>query len=256
MPLPLGEAGQPLLNNTRKDHIHHALASYGNYRNYYFHRAAAVPDARLSLLPLELIQDAEILDLGCNAGKLTIECVTHLGASRAVGVDLDAVLIERAREGWSEARRSFAAAEEDVVFECVDFMGNGIWEGCKESSGESEGPGSCTSKGMFDVILLLSITKWLHLHHGDAGLMRLFRDLFNLLPEGGTLVVEPQEWANYKRAVSKNKALRDVYHGLKMRPNFQDELRDVGFTLEQVVEREEGGFSRPLMLWRKPVNTL
>lgn len=187
------------------------------------------------------------MDLGCNAGKLTIECVTHFGARRAVGIDLDDVLIERAKEEWREARRNnFAsAADDDVSFLCNDFMQEGYWNAFRRDYGT----------GTFDVILLLSITKWLHLQHGDAGLMLLFLSLFDLLPEGGMLVIEPQEWANYRRAVSKNKALRPVFKGLELRPNFENELTGVGFVLEKVIEREEGGFSRPLMLWRKPVNT-
>jgi 7SK snRNA methylphosphate capping enzyme len=248
-PLTSDSPSEPPQNNTRKDHAHHALAAHGNYRNYYFHRAASIPDARLSLLspfgdPGELFQDRAILDLGCNVGKLTIECITHLGASRVVGIDLDDVLIERAKERWREASRSFAGVGEDCVFVCQDFMAPHFWSSFTSLHGE------------FDTILLLSITKWLHLHHGDEGLVSLFRDLFKLLPEGGTLVVEPQEWANYKRAVSKNPSLKPVYRVLEMRPNFENELRDVGFRLENVIEREEGGFSRPLMLWTKLVNTL
>ena len=67
------------------------------------------------------------------------------------------------------------------------------------------------TQGAFDVILLLSITKWLHLHHGDAGLRRLFQRLANALPEGGMLIIEPQEQANYKAAVKKNKDLRPMF---------------------------------------------
>lgn len=96
-----------------------------------------------------------------------------------------------------------------------------------------------------------SITKWLHLHHGDAGLLRLFQSLFDFLPSSGTLVVEPQEWENYKKAVGKNKLLRPVFRSLEMRPDFEEELTGVGFRLVEKIEREEGGFSRPLMVWRK-----
>ena len=51
-----GEAQESSLTNNRKDRQHHALAKYGNYRNYYFHRTATIPDARLSLLPRDLFQ--------------------------------------------------------------------------------------------------------------------------------------------------------------------------------------------------------
>lgn len=92
-----------------------------------------------------------------------------------------------------------------------------------------------------DVILLLSITKWLHLNHGDVGLLSLFRALYDLLLPEGVLVIEPQEYLNYKKAVRKNRSLRTMFHTLQMRPNFEVELEEIGFILLQVIEREEGG---------------
>ena len=229
-----------VLTNNRKGRQHHALAAYGNYRNYYFHRTAAVPDPRLCLLPPEIFLQKSILDLGCNAGKLTIETCTHLGASKALGIDLDDVLIGRARTHYATVGIETPVNTTSCGFSCEDFMTSGYWD-------------TFTMKhGTYDTILLLSITKWLHLHHGDAGLVELFRNLFGVLPLGGTLVVEPQEWLNYKRAVSKNTSLRPVFKGLRLRPNFEHPLECAGFTLSKVIEREEGGFSRPLIIWTKP----
>lgn len=99
--------------------------------------------------------------------------------------------------------------------------------------------------------LQFSITKWLHLNSGDAGLVALFQSLYDSLPLQGILIVEPQEWDNYKRAVKKNTDLKPVFKGIQMRPPFKDELGSVGFVCEGEIEREDGGFSRPLLLWRK-----
>ena len=44
--------------------------------------------------------------------------------------------------------------------------------------------------GRFDVVTLFSITKWLHLHHGDEGMLRLFRSLYDFLPVGGIVIIE------------------------------------------------------------------
>ena len=37
-----------------------------------------------------------------------------------------------------------------------------------------------------------SITKWVHLNNGDAGLKRFFRRIFRQLRPGGRLLLEPQ----------------------------------------------------------------
>lgn len=103
----------------------------------------------------------------------------------------------------------------------------------------------------FDIVTVFSVTKWMHLHHGDSGLRRLFSSLFALLSPGGVVVIEPQEWENYKSAVKKNKDLRPTFKTLEIRPPFIDDMTQAGFKLETQIEREEGGFSRPLLVWRK-----
>ncbi|KAK4056274.1 hypothetical protein OIO90_002718 [Microbotryomycetes sp. JL221] len=214
------------VSNKARDRARHQNLEHGNYPNYYFHRQQSVPDARLSLLPVDLFKQKRILDLGCNAGKITIETMTYLGAQKATGVDIDQILIDQAR----------AQPDSDKVeWQCRDFTQPGA-----------------IARNEWDTILLLSVTKWLHLHAGDEGLRALFRTLFEALPSGGTLVVEPQERENYAKAARKNKNLRPVFQSIQMWPPFEDDLNAIGFELIETIPREEGGFSRPLMLWRKP----
>jgi 7SK snRNA methylphosphate capping enzyme len=54
-------------------------------------------------------------------------------------------------------------------------------------------------KEEYDTILALSITKWIHLNNGDAGLIRAFHRMFKQLRPGGVLVLEPQAWNSYRR---------------------------------------------------------
>ena len=51
----------------------------------------------------------------------------------------------------------------------------------------------------YDVILGLSLTKWIHLNWGDEGMKRFFRKIYLHLRPGGKFIVEPQPFASYTK---------------------------------------------------------
>ncbi|GAA5902491.1 hypothetical protein JCM8208_006902 [Rhodotorula glutinis] len=258
---------------------HRELWPYGNYRSYYSFRPGSTGapsvtsdapnslDGRLSLLDPALFRDRTLLDIGTNSGKIALDALETLGAARVVGVDIDPLLID---DCWAAAAaRGFKGGDRRVDFLQGNVMLDGWFDRFQvemrrrapsRASDDDRPPpaGSpaadapaAVDAGRFDVVTLFSITKWLHLHHGDEGMLRLFSSLYQFLPVGGVVIIEPQEWDNYKRAVKRNKDLRDVFKRIELRPPFEREMEGAGFTLETHIEREEGGFSRPLLVWRK-----
>lgn len=64
--------------------------------------------------------------------------------------------------------------------------------------GKSEGTAEA-----FDTITCLSVVKWIHFHHGDAGMRFVFQKFFDSLRPKGYLILEPQEWSSYQKAKRK-----------------------------------------------------
>ncbi|KAG7484029.1 hypothetical protein MATL_G00044900 [Megalops atlanticus] len=113
-----------------------------------------------------------------------------------------------------------------------------------------------TQQPEYDVILCLSVTKWVHLNWGDEGLQRLFRRVYRHLRPGGLFILEPQPWASY----SKRKKLTDTifknYYNIRFKPDhFSSYLTsEVGFSGYELIgtpNNSSRGFQRPIYLFRK-----
>ncbi|KAJ7074205.1 Bicoid-interacting protein 3-domain-containing protein [Mycena amicta] len=257
-----------------------AVPIHGNYHGYYVKRPF-VNDPRLEVLPSTTFTGKRVLDVGCNEGWVSCEIAQSHGALKVVGVDIDDALIRaawrRRRTVWSaqgprsdeeagrtrKRRRVEETGEADyfpasclhvhgplpiptsspelfprnIAFRTADWVNNAIQE---DESG-------------YDVVLAFSITKWIHLNGGDAGLERFFARVAAVLPTGGQFVVEPQQWDTYHKAKRMHNRLKETAQELKLRPDdFPEMLSKVGFGKPQRFGNVgEGGFNRPIDVYTK-----
>ncbi|XP_034538998.1 7SK snRNA methylphosphate capping enzyme [Notolabrus celidotus] len=113
-----------------------------------------------------------------------------------------------------------------------------------------------TQRPEYDVILCLSVSKWVHLNWGDSGLKRLFKRVHRHLRPGGLFILEPQPWESYVRRKKLTDNINRHYHSIRLRPDqFSSYLtNEVGFTSFEYLGAPKcsiRGFQRPIYLFHK-----
>ncbi|KAF1398537.1 Pre-miRNA 5'-monophosphate methyltransferase, partial [Spheniscus humboldti] len=186
-------------------------APYGNFPNYSrFHP----PEGRVSLLPGGLLRSLFPaaarpllgLDVGCNSGELSVALYRHLlGLQESEGsldqpaagkdlnllcCDIDPVLVERAQQC-----SPFPAS---ISFANLDIMDSSAREPFLSSYLGRFG------RSTFDIGFCMSVTMWIHLNHGDNGLMEFLSFLSSLCKY---LLIEPQPWKCYRAAARRLRKL-------------------------------------------------
>ncbi|KAG6921889.1 methylphosphate capping enzyme, partial [Chelydra serpentina] len=281
-------AGRPALAAKRRRQ--QRKFQYGNYCKYYGYRNPNCEDARLRVMKPEWFQGKAVLDLGCNVGHLTLSVAKKWKPARVVGLDIDGALIHSARQnirhylseeiqqrqeeaelpagaGPQRRRGCFPAAltasrgpiaaprvpqdgagavdfPDNVIF----VRGNYVLE--RDELLETQG-------AEFDVVLCLSLTKWVHLNWGDDGLKRLFKRIYRHLRPGGLLLLEPQPWSSYGKRKNLTETIYRNYYRIKLKPEqFSSYLTspEVGFSSCELVARpynSSRGFQRPIYLLHK-----
>ncbi|BGP19663.1 hypothetical protein JCM10213v2_007759 [Rhodosporidiobolus nylandii] len=257
-------------------------APQGNYRSYYTRRrllpsslpststpaSLDAPDPRLALIPPEWLARKRVLDVGCNAGLVSIEVAQRWGAAKVTGVDVDAELVRAAKGnapslsyfplslprtfGYLPTPRGLLArhvevpevetqgvlrrGKRKVMPEEVRAFPENLRFRAKdwvEDEVEEDREG-------YDVILAFSITKWIHLSSLNPGLLTFFRRCFTSLLPGGRLILEPQPFSSYSRSI---KNLRHTAGADELQRNYE--------RLESGPERgwraEEGEFEQVLL---------
>ncbi|RHY32866.1 hypothetical protein DYB32_002154 [Aphanomyces invadans] len=209
-------------------------------RYYAFRLGGAIEgkleeDSRLTAFKKEWFEGKKALDIGCNSGDMTLE----IGAYPFT-CTLDNELTREDPSSNTVAVRF----PYNVVFKRENIV-------LDRHTGKD-----------YDVItwsvhpLSLSVTKWVHLFHGDDGLKQLFHLVYALLMPGGRFILEPQKWKSYYNRKHTNATTLANYDRIALRPkDFQEYLcATVGFTsveLLKVCSTSTHGFKRPIYLYTK-----
>jgi len=218
----------------------------GNFWNYPTFNPAST---RLDLMPASFFTSVidgaagsrfTYADLGCNEGDLTLPffsaLLSHLpspglrAAGRAVGVDIDAELVERAKERAKDEGNG-----------CVEFRAGNVADSSvlaavlSPLSSPSPPSSSSSSSSRLSLISVFSTTMWLHVHLGDVKFKDFLRDICG---RARMLLVEPQPkkcYANVNKRLKKMKQPTVDLTGLAM-------LEDLEGSIEAVIL--ENGFER------------
>lgn len=129
-----------------------------------------------------------------------------------MGIDIDPVLIERAKEKNSV---------ENIEFFHLNFM---------DSQERINLLNEYLQKhhiNKFNVCFCFSITMWIHLNHGDDGLRKFLETISEI---SDSIVIEPQPWKCYKSAVKRMKQCNKVFPhftNLKLRNNIENDIENI-----------------------------
>ncbi|VDM52257.1 unnamed protein product [Angiostrongylus costaricensis] len=243
---------------------------YGNFDRYYGVRLEpGKSDIRLSVMRKEWFEKKSVLDIGCNVGFLTLSIARDFAPRRILGIDIDEHLVGVARKNIrhycdqdtqfvGKFPASFCTNFGPVSNHALSFstkFPDNVWFRRENYVLDSDELLE-TVQEEFDVILALSITKWIHLNYGDDGLRRFFRRAFKQLLSGGRFIVEPQPFTSYKKRSKMTEKLKANYLAIEFKPEDFEMylLEEVGFESVEHLGApcaKTKGFERPIDIYRK-----
>ena len=149
---------------------------YGNYPCYYGYRMECSRDPRLDLFTSDMFHNKKCLDIGCNSGAITIKIARDFTPLFIEGVDLDPELIKRANKNvrYSLGGVSSGFTDSTTKQEIGMFPQNISFKTHNYVLPSDEMLERYVPEISYDVILCLSVTKWVQLNWGDDGVKRLF----------------------------------------------------------------------------------
>ncbi|KAG0254456.1 hypothetical protein DFQ27_006822 [Actinomortierella ambigua] len=129
------------------------------------------------------------------------------------------------------------------------------WAAEDEESEDNEG-NEDAEDGLWDVILGFSLTKWIHLHHGDEGIKRFFHKVYRSLAPGGIFLLEPQKFSTYNKRAKLIPEMYTTYSSIRFKPDQFEQflLEEVGFRRAVHLGRLESkakNLNRPIVMYCK-----
>lgn len=255
--------------------------SHGNYEGYYGYRIGQQGiDSRCMLLDEALFANKKVLDIGCNTGQLTLNIAMHFNPAFIHGVDIDPKLIRKARLHLGQKASLMlpddTKDERDVGYfpiSCLDLFSplsivasdqvKSFPQNVKFSVEDwANGQISKNVDEQYDVILAMSVTKWIHLNGGpyladvgDGGLKYFFRRCAAKLAINGILILEPQEFSGYRKRANLTPQMKRNFENITFTPDkFVDHLKKLGLCLTQTLKGALGsskGFKRPIYVFQR-----
>ena len=134
----------------------------------------------------------DCLDVGSHQGVLTLAIVTEFTPRSMTGVEIDETLCKKAQGLRSQLVRKYKGTTKVVV----SLRKTQFWNGDFLAM-------ETVQEASVDVVTCLSVAKWIHFHHGDAGMQRLFSRFWTILRLNGLLLFEPQSLRSYRQAMKK-----------------------------------------------------
>jgi 7SK snRNA methylphosphate capping enzyme len=260
------------------------------YRRYYMKHSdkrdaisSVERDPRFVVLKRQLPHGARMLDVGCNVGTFSARLAHQLNARSLLGVDIDETLVAEAT--LRHAHDPTAYADEFVLHATPRADGSTIFPYFPANVTESSTNVSAAvvqarldrlreqharspaisfraedyvatpaapDQQLFDVILCLSVSKWVHLNGGDDAVRALFRKCFAQLAPGGIFVFELQPWSSYR--AYKHMFPAERVAALRFRPSdFHSYLMSdaIGYADSRALELDAKEYKRPIQLYFK-----
>lgn len=119
---------------------------------------------------------------------------------------------------------------------------------------ESNNTTKCPLK--FNAVFSFSITMWIHLNNGDDGLRTFLHKICDI---GDTVVIEPQPWKCYKKAVSRMKKSNcqfPLFKELKITKDVENEIERIVLeagVFSKVCETERTKWERKVMIFKRSI---